>query len=209
MMNKKIITLLTAGALISTIAIGVIFKNNKVESVANDKVSQSILDSDEEVDDLDDLDMNDELDEEEVVVESEEDLNRLKSEFTSEYGSEDTFIKVYEDNEFIEEVNGAQGIIRYTDKETNEVDEHNYFQELDKKFKFSQLSSKEEKIQFLKDEFRNKYGNEDIFKTIYEDEYCLEEVNGAQGIIRYTDKYTNTIEETNNFEEIENYVNGL
>ncbi|MCR2013850.1 hypothetical protein NSB31_29810, partial [Bacillus cereus] len=54
----------------------------------------------------------------------------LKDEFTKEYGNEDEFKKVYEDEEYLEEVNGAKGIIRYTYKDTNEVEEYNYFEEL-------------------------------------------------------------------------------
>ena len=214
-MNKKSIGLLIVGVLVATIAITATFKNNNklvknmkevVETMDNDDIDEDYgYDDDEygddEYGDFEGYDF-------EKIIKTEEELNNLKKEFSDEYGNEDEFKKVYEDDELIEEVNGAQGLIRYTDKETNEVNEYNYFQELDKSFKFSQLNN-DEKIQFLKDEFTNRYGNEDEFKTIYDDDDVLEEVNGAQGITRYTDKATNQVEEINNFDDIVKYVNSL
>ena len=214
-MNKKSIGLLIVGVLVATVAITAAFKNNNklvknmkevVETMDNDDIDEEDEYNDDEYGDYE-YDDFEEYDFEEIIK-TEEDLNNLKKEFTDEYGNEDVFKKVYEDDELIEEVNGAQGLIRYTDKETNEVDEYNYFQELDKSFKFSQLNN-DEKIQFLKDEFTNRYGNEDVFKTIYEDDDVLEEVNGAQGITRYKDKSTNEIEEINHFDDIVKYVNSL
>lgn len=209
-MNKKSIGLLIVGVLVATIAITATFKNNNklvknmkevVETMDNDDIDEDYGYDDDEYGDFEGYDF-------EKIIKTEEELNNLKKEFSDEYGNEDEFKKVYEDDELIEEVNGAQGLIRYTDKETNEVNEYNYFQELDKSFKFSQLNN-DEKIQFLKDEFTNRYGNEDEFKTIYDDDDVLEEVNGAQGITRYTDKATNQVEEINNFDDIVKYVNSL
>ena len=214
MMNKKNIGFIIAGALVTAVVVTSAVQASKVKNDNNKLASQSL--EEDELDYLyddeygydDEANYDDEYDNFQELVKTEEELNSLKKEFTDEYGSEDTFKTIYEDDETKEEVNGAQGITRYTDKTTNEVEEYNYFDELDKSFKFSQLS-KEEKLQFLKDEFASEYGTEDSFKTVYEDDEAKQEVNGAQGITRYTDKTTNQVDEINNFDDMSNYVNSL
>ena len=123
-----------------------------------------------------------------------------KEEFQQEYGTEDKFQTVYEDDEFKEEVNGATGVVRYTDKTTGEVEEYNYFEELEKDLAYSQMTD-EERMAADKEEFQQEYGTEDKFQTVYEDDEFKEEVNGATGVIRYTDKTTGEVEEYNYFEE--------
>ena len=130
----------------------------------------------------------------------EEMIELQKEEFKQEYGTEDKFQTVYEDDELKEEVNGATGVVRYTDKTTGEVEEYNYFEELEKELAYSQMTD-EERMAADKEEFHKEYGTEDKFQTVYEDDEIKEEVNGATGVIRYTDKTTGEVEEYNYFEE--------
>ncbi|MCR1952215.1 hypothetical protein NSA50_14350 [Clostridium sp. DSM 100503] len=190
MIKKKVIGLVVFGALIGGVIGGTI--GGGFQRILADTNNVELI---QEYDDVYMSDSN---------VENEEDIEALKDEFTKEYGNEDEFKKVYEDEEYLEEVNGAKGIIRYTYKDTNEVEEYNYFEELEKELEFSKLSH-DEQIQFMKNEFTKEYGSEDEFKKVYEDEEYLEEVNGAKGIIRYTYKDTNEVEEYNYFEELSNY----
>ena len=189
MTKKKAIALVAVGALIGAVSMGVIFQSTSA-GVNNIEVIQEYNSIDGGI--------------QYSEVNSEEDLAALKDEFIKEFGSEDEFKKVYEDDEYLEEVNGAKGIFRYTDKITKEVEEYNYFEELENELKFSKLSA-DEQIQFMKDEFIKEFGSEDEFKKVYEDDEYLEEVNGAKGIFRYTDKITNEVEEYNYFEDISKY----
>ncbi|WP_235667295.1 hypothetical protein [Clostridioides difficile] len=58
--------------------------------------------------------------------------NEMKRDFQEEYGKEDKFNITLDDEFTKEEVNGAKGIIKTTDKETGEVIVYNYFDELEK-----------------------------------------------------------------------------
>ena len=192
MIRKKILGIFAVAALIATVSVGGIYKN--ISATTGDvSLTQEYTDYDLTYEDID---------AEFTSIESEEDLKALKDEFMQEYGSEDVFKKVYEDDEYLEEVNGAKGIFRYTDKATNEVEEYNYFKELERELELSKLSA-DEQVKYLKDEFTQEYGSEDVFKKVYEDDEYLEEVNGAKGIFRYTDKATNEVEEYNYFKELE------
>ncbi|MCR1952710.1 hypothetical protein NSA50_16925 [Clostridium sp. DSM 100503] len=120
MIRKRILGIFAVVALIATVSVGGVYKN--ISTTTGDvSLTQEYTDYDLTYEDID-AEFN--------SIESEEDLKALKDEFTQEYGSEDVFKKVYEDDEYLEEVNGAKGIYRYTDKSTNEVEEYNYFDEL-------------------------------------------------------------------------------
>lgn len=127
MMSKKIIGLLAIGVLIGTISTAAVFKNiyNKPNNydlkLDGGRYNYSEYDG-LELDSYNDLQSG--------AIQSEEELASLKDRFTNEYGNEDTFKTVYEDDEFLEEINGAKGIIRYKDKATNEVEEINYFEDI-------------------------------------------------------------------------------
>ncbi|UWD48383.1 hypothetical protein NYR90_17795 [Clostridioides difficile] len=128
--------------------------------------------------------------------------SEMKKEFQEEYGKEDKF-KVILDDEFTkEEVNGAKGIIKTTNKMNNEVVVLNYFDEMKSGIEF-ELKPKDEKNAILRAEFQQGYGNEDKFKVVLDDEFTKEEVNGAKGIIKTTDKETGEVIVYNYFDELE------
>ncbi|HGM1147233.1 TPA: hypothetical protein ACMV9B_000884 [Clostridioides difficile] len=58
--------------------------------------------------------------------------NEMKRDFQEEYGKEDKFNITLDDEFTKEEVNGAKGIIKTTNKVNNEVIVYNYFDELEK-----------------------------------------------------------------------------
>lgn len=126
-------------------------------------------------------------------------VNREKAEFQEEYGKEDKFKLIYEDEFFKEEVNGATGEIRMTTTSTGEVQMLNFFNDLEEELKASQMSEKEylaqEKVKFEKE-----YGTENKFKVTHEDESVKEEVNGATGDVRITDKETGKVTVDNFYE---------
>ncbi|VFD71007.1 Uncharacterised protein [Clostridioides difficile] len=55
----------------------------------------------------------------------------------------------------------------------------------------------------MRDEFQQGYGKEDKFKVVLDDEFTKEEVNGAKGIIKTTDKETGEVIIYNYFDELE------
>lgn len=128
--------------------------------------------------------------------------SEMKKEFQEEYGKEDEF-KVVLDDEFTkEEVNGAKGIIKTTNKMNNEVVVLNYFDEMKSGIEF-ELKPKAEKNAILRAEFQQGYGKEDKFKVVLDDEFTKEEVNGAKGTIKTTDKETGEVIVYNYFDELE------
>ena len=62
--------------------------------------------------------------------------------------------------------------------------------------------SDKEYVDYIKKEFQKEYGTENKFKVTYEDEYEKEEVNGATGEIKITDKETKEVFSYNYFEEL-------
>lgn len=62
---------------------------------------------------------------------SDEQIKLIKVEFQERYGIEDKFKITEENSEIRTEVNGARGIIRITNLNTNEVDTLNYFELID------------------------------------------------------------------------------
>lgn len=128
--------------------------------------------------------------------------NEMKRDFQEEYGKEDKFNITLDDEFTKEEVNGAKGIIKTTNKVNNEVIVLNYFDEMKSGIEF-ELKPKEEKNAILRDEFQQGYGKEDKFKVVLDDEFTKEEVNGAKGIIKTTDKETGKVVVYNYFDELE------
>lgn len=128
--------------------------------------------------------------------------NEMKRDFQEEYGKEDKFNVTLDDEFTKEEVNGAKGIIKTTNKVNNEVVVLNYFDEMKSGIEF-ELKPKEEKNAILRDEFQQGYGKEDKFKVVLDDEFTKEEVNGAKGIIKTTDKETGEVVVYNYFDELE------
>lgn len=128
--------------------------------------------------------------------------NEMKRDFQEEYGNEDKFNITLDDEFTKEEVNGAKGIIKTTNKVNNEVVILNYFDEMKSGIEF-ELKPKEEKNAILREEFQQGYGNEDKFKVVLDDEFTKEEVNGAKGIIKTTDKETGEVVVYNYFDELE------
>lgn len=179
-MNKKILGMLAVGAVIATVSVGGIFVNSSVRADNTDFVKEGGM--------LygDDYSIS--------AEEAEGRISSLKAEFYKEFGNEDIFKIMYEDDETLAEVNGAKGIFRYTNKSTNEVEEQKYFEELDEEVELAKLTPDIRKQEFIKE-----YGNEDIFKKVYEDDEYIEEVNGEKGIVKYTDKSTNEVEEYDYF----------
>lgn len=128
--------------------------------------------------------------------------NEMKRDFQEEYGKEDKFNITLDDEFTKEEVNGAKGIIKTTNKMNNEVVVLNYFDEMKSEIEF-ELKPKAEKNAILRDEFQQGYGKEDKFKVVLDDEFTKEEVNGAKGIIKTTDKETGEVIVYNYFDELE------
>lgn len=128
--------------------------------------------------------------------------NEMKRDFQEEYGKEDKFNITLDDEFTKEEVNGAKGIIKTTNKVNNEVVILNYFDEMKSGIEF-ELKPKEEKNAILREEFQQGYGKEDKFKVVLDDEFTKEEVNGAKGIIKTTDKETGEVVVYNYFDELE------
>lgn len=128
--------------------------------------------------------------------------NEMKRDFQEEYGKEDKFNVTLDDEFTKEEVNGAKGIIKTTNKVNNEVVVLNYFDEMKSGIEF-ELKPKEEKNAILRDEFQQGYGKEDKFKVVLDDEFTKEEVNGAKGVIKTTDKETGEVVVYNYFDELE------
>ncbi|HBF1598474.1 TPA: hypothetical protein KQD02_001400 [Clostridioides difficile] len=128
--------------------------------------------------------------------------NEMKMDFQEEYGKEDKFNITLDDEFTKEEVNGAKGIIKTTNKMNNEVVVLNYFDEMKSGIEF-ELKLKAEKNAILRDEFQQGYGKEDKFKVVLDDEFTKEEVNGAKGIIKTTDKETGEVIVYNYFDELE------
>lgn len=54
-----------------------------------------------------------------------------KEQFQKDYGTEDKFQTTYENDRIKEEINGATGVIRTTDKKTGEVSDWDFFKALD------------------------------------------------------------------------------
>lgn len=69
-----------------------------------------------------------------MELNNEIDYKYLKEEFQKEYGKENEFKITHEDNEIKEEVNGATGEIKTTDKKTGKVEWFNYFKDIEKEF---------------------------------------------------------------------------
>ena len=67
------------------------------------------------------------------------------------------------------------------------------------------MKPKAEKNAILRDEFQQGYGKEDKFKVVLDDEFTKEEVNGAKGIIKTTDKETGEVIVYNYFDELEKW----
>ncbi|NMS90864.1 hypothetical protein HGQ85_13090 [Clostridioides difficile] len=128
--------------------------------------------------------------------------NEMKRDFQQEYGNEDKFNITLDDEFTKEEVNGAKGLIKTTNKVNNEVVVLNYFDEMKSGIEF-ELKPKEEKNAILRDEFQQGYGKDDKFKVVLDDEFTKEEVNGAKGIIKTTDKETGEVVVYNYFDELE------
>ena len=57
--------------------------------------------------------------------------------------------------------------------------------------------------EFLRDDFKNSYGNDDIFKTTYEDDHVKAEVNPYTTEFRVTNKATNGVDSYNYFESLD------
>lgn len=73
--------------------------------------------------------------------------NEMKRDFQEDYGKEDKFNITLDDEFTKEEVNGAKGIIKTTNKMNNEVVVLNYFDEMKSGIEF-ELKAKAEKMQF-------------------------------------------------------------
>ena len=110
---------------------------------------------------------------EEYVSDIKEQVEETKEAFQEQYGKDNTFKKIYEDNMLKEEVNGATGEYRETYKDSGEVETFNYFSELD------QVVKNAENGVYL-DESLSMYGGEyaDDEESLYDDEYEYDEDYG-------------------------------
>lgn len=57
--------------------------------------------------------------------------------------------------------------------------------------------------EFLRDDFKNAYGNDNIFKTTYEDDHVKAEVNPYTTEFRVTNKATNGVDSYNYFDSLD------
>ena len=69
-------------------------------------------------------------------------VKEAKEVIKEQYGAENEFKTVYEDNDVKEEINGATGQYKLTDKKSNEVNEYNYYSEFDELIKNAENNSK-------------------------------------------------------------------
>lgn len=142
----------------------------------------------------------------------EEEYNDYIEEFQAQYGKEDKFNVVYEDEYEKEEINGATGDSKITDKETGEVSTFNYFKNLESQldeeesYPESETSkmSYEQLTDYIKTEFQNEFGSEDEFTLMGEGDLSKEEINGATGEIKITDKETGKVTSYNLFDAMKN-----
>lgn len=139
--------------------------------------------------------------------------NFLIDEFHKEYGTANTFKKVYEGEGIREEVNGKTGEVRTIDTKTNDViDSYNYINEVKEVQDAENMTQEEYKndikkqVEEAKEEFHKQYGNENTFKNIYEDNYIKQEVNGATGEFKETYKGTGLVDTFNVLEDLDNEV---
>lgn len=139
--------------------------------------------------------------------------NFLIDEFHREYGTTDTFKKVYEGEGIREEVNGKTGEVRTVDTKTNkEIDSFNYIDEVNKLQDDEDTTKEEckndikEQVEEVKKEFHEQYGNEDKFVIVYQDNEVKDEINGKTGEFKETYKDTGKVETYNILEEFDNVV---
>ena len=161
---------------------------------------------------LDNTTLNTDKTEVEITYENQEYVDFLKDEFKKEYGTENKFKTIYEDNYVKEEVNGATTEFKTTNKETKEVDSYNYFDTLDQRLMNEEESIKhlQEQIDKAKEDFQKQYGTENKFKVIYKDNNTIEEVNGATGEYKITDLRTRNVTDTYNyFDELKEEINNI
>lgn len=135
----------------------------------------------------------------------EEYINNQKEQFHEKYGSENQFQTIFEDEIIKEEVNGATGVFRYTNKVTGDTNEVNYLEDLEQHLEFLKMTL-EEQVNYQKEQFHKKYGTDNEFQTIFEDENIKEEVNGATGTLKHTDKVTGKVNEMNYLEELTQHL---
>ena len=145
------------------------------------------------------------LEEEKKIAQMTEDEYEkyLREDFQKQYGTENTFKVTNEDEYQKEEVNGATGDIKITDKETGKVEISNYYEDIDERLQEYKIIDDKEYDEYLKNKFQEKYGKEDKFQTIYEDSYQKAEINGGTGEIKITNKETNRVYSENFFIENE------
>ena len=84
-------------------------------------------------------------------------VNNEKAEFQEEYGTEDKFKLIYEDEFFKEEVNGATGEIRITDKETGKVTVDNFYKATKEQHKRYKMTE-DEHDKYLEKHFKINFG---------------------------------------------------
>ncbi|MBP3914661.1 hypothetical protein [Clostridium sp.] len=84
-------------------------------------------------------------------------VNREKAEFQAEYGTEDKFKVTHEDESVKEEVNGATGDVRITDKETGKVTVDNFYKATKEQHKRYKMTE-DEHDKYLEKQFKINFG---------------------------------------------------
>ena len=186
-------------------------------------------------------------------------VEETKNLIREQYGTENKFQIVYEDSDVREEINGATGEYKLTNKGNNKVSEYNYFKELDQVVEnvkvdadgyidesgymcqddccqgeydgyvyeedscldghdedindgymdYQETISLDDLKQLVKEAkevIKEQYGAENEFKTVYEDNDVKEEINGATGQYKLTDKKSNEVNEYNYYTEFDELI---
>ena len=186
-------------------------------------------------------------------------VEETKNLIREQYGTENKFQILYEDSDVKEEINGATGEYKLTNKGNNKVSEYNYFNELDQVIEnikvdadgyideseymcqddccqgeydeyiyeeYSCLEGHDEDmddgymdyqetislddlkqlVEEAKEVIKEQYGAENEFKIVYEDNDIKEEINGATGQYKLTDKKSNEVNEYNYYTEFDELI---
>ena len=148
-----------------------------------DEKTNKVIDSYNYLQEVAEIADTDDMTKEEYVSDIKDQIEEAKEDFQEEYGKENTFKKIYEDDTFKEEVNGATGEYRETYKDSGQVERFNYFSELDQVVK-----NAENGVDL--DESLSMYGGEYAYddESAYDDDYGYGDDDYAYYDEEYGDK---------------------
>ena len=149
-----------------------------------DEKTNKVIDSYNYLQEVAEIADTDDMTKDEYVSDIKDQIEEAKEDFQEEYGKENTFKKIYEDDTFKEEVNGATGEYRETYKDSGQVETFNYFSELDQVVK-----NAENGVDL--DQSLSMYGGEYAYddESAYDDDYGYGDEDYAYYDKKYTEEY--------------------